>query len=63
MILAEKTWIYFLQEKFEALIAFKSYKAMVEKEVGCSIQLLCTDVNKIHMNLHIFVNNIASENS
>ncbi|KAI5680165.1 hypothetical protein M9H77_01392 [Catharanthus roseus] len=41
--LSRKTWAYFLQEKSEALTAFKVFKAVVEKEAGCPIQVLRTD--------------------
>ena len=40
---SRKIWVYFLQEKFEAFVAFKSYKALVEKEVGNPIKVLHTD--------------------
>ena len=38
-----KTWVYFLVEKSEAFITFKSYKNRVEKETGSSIRGLRTD--------------------
>lgn len=41
--LSHKTWAYFLQEKFEALTTFKAFKAIVEKEAGCPVQVLRTD--------------------
>ena len=31
----QKTWVYFLKEKSEALEAFKKFKAQVESESGC----------------------------
>ena len=40
---SRKIWVYFLQEKFEAFVAFKSYKALVEKEIGSPIKVLRTD--------------------
>ena len=40
--LSRKSWVYFLQEKSEALLAFKSYKALVEKEVGSPVKILRT---------------------
>jgi transposase InsO family protein len=40
---SRKTWVYFLQEKSEAFVAFKCYKALVEKEVGNPIKVLRTD--------------------
>ena len=40
---SHKIWVYFLQEKSEAFEAFKSYKALVEKEVGNPIKVLRTD--------------------
>ncbi|XP_020421230.1 uncharacterized protein LOC18775571 [Prunus persica] len=40
---SRKTWIYFLQEKSEAFVVFKSFKARVEKESGKYIQILRTD--------------------
>lgn len=39
---SRKVWVYFLQEKSEAFLAFKSYKALVEKEVGSPIKVLRT---------------------
>ena len=38
-----KSWVYFLQEKSEAYLAFKSYKALVEKEIGSPIKILRTN--------------------
>ena len=38
-----KSWVYFLQEKSEAYLAFKSYKALVEKEVSSPIKIIHTD--------------------
>ncbi|XP_073152810.1 uncharacterized protein [Henckelia pumila] len=40
---SRKTWVYFLQEKSEAFVAFKNYKVLVEKEVGRTIKVLRTD--------------------
>jgi transposase InsO family protein len=40
---SRKTWVYFLVEKSEAFITFKSYKNRVEKETGSSIRGLRTD--------------------
>ena len=40
---SRKLWVYFLQEKSETFVAFKSYKALVEKEVGHPIKVLRTD--------------------
>ncbi|CAL9007315.1 unnamed protein product [Prunus brigantina] len=40
---SRKTWIYFLTEKFEALVVFKKFKASVEKETGVFIRALRTD--------------------
>ena len=40
---SRRIWVYFLQEKSEAFVAFKSYKALVEKEVGNPIKVLRTD--------------------
>lgn len=40
---SRKIWVYFLQEKSEAFVAFKSYKVLVEKEVGNPIKFLRTD--------------------
>ena len=40
---SRKTWVYFLQEKFEAFVAFKIYNVLVEKEMGSPIKVLCTD--------------------
>ncbi|RDX73620.1 hypothetical protein CR513_46744, partial [Mucuna pruriens] len=41
--LSRKVWVYFLVEKGEALDVFKKFKALVEKQVGVSIQILHTD--------------------
>ena len=38
-----KTWVYFLQEKSKAFTAFKSFKALVENEVGRAIKTLRTN--------------------
>ena len=32
------TWVYFLKEKSEAFAAFEKFKALVEKQKGCSIK-------------------------
>ena len=40
---SHKSWVCFLQEKSEAFLAFKSYKVLVEKEVGSPIKILRTD--------------------
>ena len=40
---SRKTWIFFLNQKSEAFVMFKSFKACVEKEAGASIQCLRTD--------------------
>lgn len=40
---SRKLWVYFLLEKSEAFVAFKRYKALVEKEANFSIKSLCTD--------------------
>ncbi|KAK9941415.1 hypothetical protein M0R45_018018 [Rubus argutus] len=40
---SRKAWVYFLQNKSEAFRAFKSFKALVEKEAGRSIKTLRTD--------------------
>jgi len=40
---SRKTWVYFLQDKSEAFIIFKSFKARVEKEFGKYIQTFRTD--------------------
>lgn len=45
-----------MQEKFEVLVAFKSYKALVNKEVENLIKIFVQTVeeNTTHMNLQIF---------
>ena len=48
---SRKTWMYFLQEKFEAFAAFKNYKVLVEKEVGSPIKVLRTDCGGEHNSL------------
>lgn len=40
---SRKTWVYFLHEKPKAFIAFKNFKACVEKEIGAHITCLRTD--------------------
>ena len=52
---SHKIWVYFLQEKSEAFEAFKSYKALVEKEVGNPIKVLRTDRGGEY-NSHEFAN-------
>jgi transposase InsO family protein len=43
MTIAKKTWDYFLVEKLEAIVIFKSHKTRVEKETGAFIKRLRTD--------------------
>ncbi|GLU09096.1 hypothetical protein SLE2022_259720 [Rubroshorea leprosula] len=52
---SRKTWVYFLQQKSEALMAFKSFKVFVEKEAGSQIQVLRTDCGGEY-NSHEFAN-------
>ena len=40
---SRKNWVYFLSEKSEALISFKDFKCLVEKEVGSNICCLRID--------------------
>jgi len=40
---SRKTWVYFLNQKFEAFAAFKNFKVLVEKESGCEIKDLTSD--------------------
>lgn len=40
---SRKAWVYFLQEKSEVFEAFKSFKALVEKQKGRAIKTLRTD--------------------
>ncbi|CAL2257558.1 unnamed protein product [Prunus armeniaca] len=40
---SKKTWVYFLQEKSEALNAFKHFKAAAENEIEKTIKVLRTD--------------------
>ncbi|GKV31343.1 hypothetical protein SLEP1_g40039 [Rubroshorea leprosula] len=37
------TWVYFAKEKSDAFPIFKKFKALVEKQSGCSIKVLRTD--------------------
>ena len=37
------TWVYFLNEKSEAFATFKKFKALVEKQKGCSIKTIRSD--------------------
>jgi hypothetical protein len=39
---SRKTWVYFLQEKFEVFSHFLEFKALVEKKSGLKILTLCT---------------------
>ncbi|RDX97174.1 hypothetical protein CR513_20082, partial [Mucuna pruriens] len=50
-----KTWVYFLQEKSEALTAFKNFKVLVEKEANSPIKVLRSDRSGEY-NSHEFVN-------
>ncbi|XP_059285917.1 uncharacterized protein LOC132039456 [Lycium ferocissimum] len=43
MILVERHGFIFCRKKSEAFISFKSFKALVEKETGCSIKILRTN--------------------
>jgi len=52
---SRKTWVYFLQEKSEAFVAFKCYKALVEKEVGNPIKVFRTNRGGEY-NSHEFAN-------
>ncbi|CAL5333116.1 unnamed protein product [Camellia sinensis] len=52
---SRKIWVYLLQEKSEAFAAFKSFKALVEKEVGQLIKVLRTDRGGEY-NSHEFAN-------
>nr|GEV13382.1 retrovirus-related Pol polyprotein from transposon TNT 1-94 [Tanacetum cinerariifolium] len=40
---SRKTWVYFLKEKSQAFEAFKTFKAMVEKEKGLKIKSMRSD--------------------
>ena len=40
---SRKAWIYFLAEKSEAFLMFRTFKISVEKESGCAISCLRTD--------------------
>lgn len=40
---SRKTWVYLLQEKFEALSVFKQFKALAENETKMSIKILRSD--------------------
>nr|GEY89548.1 copia-type polyprotein [Tanacetum cinerariifolium] len=40
---SRKTWVYFLKEKSQAFEAFKTFKAMVEKEKGLKIKSMGSD--------------------
>lgn len=40
---SRKTWVYFLQEKSEAFVAFKNFTALVEKASGRTIKTLRID--------------------
>ena len=52
---SQKTWVYFLQKKSEALVAFKNYKVLVKKEVGSPIKVLRTNYGGEYKSLE-FVN-------
>jgi len=53
--LSRKTWVYFLQEKSEALASFKNFKVLVEKEVDNPIKVLRMDCGG-EFNSHEFTN-------
>ena len=36
-------WVYFLKQKSEAFATFKEFKALVEKQKGCSIKTIRSD--------------------
>ena len=38
-----KTWIYLLEEEFEAFSKFKEFKVLVERQSGCNIKILRSD--------------------
>lgn len=40
---SRKCWVYFLSDKFEAVEAFKRFKALVEREARLLIKCLRTD--------------------
>lgn len=40
---SQKTWVYFLQQKSEAFLAFQNYKMAVEKEASCAIKVIRTN--------------------
>ena len=40
---SRKTWVYFLKQKSEAFVAFKNFKAPIEKESGYEIKSLRSD--------------------
>lgn len=40
---SRKLWVYFLNEKLEALVVFKRFKAHVEKEANQFLKVLRTD--------------------
>lgn len=53
---SQKSWVYFLQEKSETFIAFKSYKAFIEKEASNPIKILRTEDRGGEYNSHEFAN-------
>ena len=40
---SRKTWVYFLKKKSEVFVAFKNFKALVEKKSGYEIKALRSD--------------------
>lgn len=52
---SQKIWVYFLRDKSEAFVAFKSYKILFKKEVGSPIKILCTNHDGEY-NSHEFAN-------
>ena len=62
---SRKAWIYFLDEKSEALVIFKQYKSCVEKETGfiLSVCILIEGVSSLHKTLMNFVKKMASRGS
>ncbi|KAL2491183.1 Retrovirus-related Pol polyprotein from transposon TNT 1-94 [Abeliophyllum distichum] len=39
----EKTWVYFIKEKFEVFGSFKRFKTLVEKESGLNVEAMRSD--------------------
>lgn len=45
---SRRTWVYFINEKFDAFVIFQQFKALVEMKSGYCLETLCTDRGREH---------------